>query len=322
MFANALSGEKPTIDYHELCMLLTMAANAVNDRPITLRSRARDDLVPLTVNQLLSGNTAGAPLEPQSVLDEQYFGAGRYRQVLMHFQASIYLQDLLNLWWKLWKEQGFAGLLPNAHLMEAQRLASFEARDICILNYNNRVWGTYRLCRVLSNEVPTDGRTKKIKVGYKECRAGEKYKPRPLTEIKVNVEQLALLVPANRKELLTRRAEKEPVKKGIARSEDEAHDEILKDAADNVTADAASKHDLEKIATIRDGGSDELVRDAIADDDPGKNLQELAKEASLGMPDRKIVAIKGSNETEEKVREALRVEIVLPLECTRQETGK
>ena len=70
----------------------------------------------------------------------------------MHFEANIYQQDLLNLWWKLWKEQGFAGLSPYGHLMEAKRLASFEARDVCILNYDKRVCGTYRLCRVLSTK--------------------------------------------------------------------------------------------------------------------------------------------------------------------------
>ena len=141
----------------------------------------------------------------------------------------------------MWKEQGFAGLSPYGHLMEAKRLASFEARDVCILNYDNRVCGTYRLCRVLSTKVPTDGRTKKIKVGYRECRAGEKYKPRPLTEIEVNIQQLALLVPANRKELLKILAEKESVKKGIARREDEASDEILKDVVANDTAGCSLK---------------------------------------------------------------------------------
>ena len=91
MLTNTLSGEKPTIDYYELCTILVMAANVANDRPVALRSRARDDLVPLTVNQRLSGNTAGAPLEPQVVLDKLYFGASRYRQVLVHVAASIYL---------------------------------------------------------------------------------------------------------------------------------------------------------------------------------------------------------------------------------------
>ena len=284
--------------------------------PVPLRSRTRDDLVPLTVNQLLSGNTAGAPLELQAVLDEQYFGAGRHRQVLTHCEASIYQQDLLNLWWKMWKEQGFASLSPYGHLLEAQRLASFEAGDICFLNYDNRVCVTYRLCRVLSTEVPTDGRMKRIKIGYRECRVGEKYKPGPLMEIKVNVQQLALLVPANKKELLRRRVEKEPAQKGNTRREDEAHVEVLKDVADNINTDAASKHDFAKIAAIRDDGSDELVKDATADDDPGKDLQELAKKASLGKPGREKATTKNGNKTKEEVRGTTVLEDVTADEVT------
>ena len=43
----------PTLDYYELDTVLAMFANVVNDRPIALRSRANNNLVPLTVNQLL-----------------------------------------------------------------------------------------------------------------------------------------------------------------------------------------------------------------------------------------------------------------------------
>ena len=54
----------------ELCTVLAMAALAINDQPVALRSRTRDDLVPLTMNQLLSGNIAGVPLEPQAKMDQ------------------------------------------------------------------------------------------------------------------------------------------------------------------------------------------------------------------------------------------------------------
>ena len=60
--SRTLSGGKPTLSY-ELCTVLTMAANVVNDQPIALRTRTSDDCVPFTVNQLLSGRTSGALLE-------------------------------------------------------------------------------------------------------------------------------------------------------------------------------------------------------------------------------------------------------------------
>ena len=91
---------------------------------------------------------------------------------------------------------------------------------MCILNYDNKVCGTYGLCRVLSTEVPIGGRARKVKVGYKECRAGEKYKSKPLTEIKIDVQRLVLLVPANKMELLRGPAEKESGREGVDRTED------------------------------------------------------------------------------------------------------
>ena len=45
MFAKTLTGGEPTLSYNELCTLLTMTANVVNNQPITLRSLTHGDLV-------------------------------------------------------------------------------------------------------------------------------------------------------------------------------------------------------------------------------------------------------------------------------------
>ena len=55
LLANTIVSEKPTLHYAELQTLLSRAANIVNDRPIGVRSLTEDELVPLTVNQLLLG---------------------------------------------------------------------------------------------------------------------------------------------------------------------------------------------------------------------------------------------------------------------------
>ena len=107
-----------------------MVANVVNDQPVTLRPLTDNKFMPLTVNQLLLGRTSETPLQPQAVQEEQYIGAGRYQQ------------DLLNMWWKLWKEQGLASLLPYGHLKEAKRHANLEVGDVCLLNYDNKVCET------------------------------------------------------------------------------------------------------------------------------------------------------------------------------------
>ena len=61
MLASTINGEKLTLNYTELATLLTKAANIVNDRPIGIKNITEDELVPLTINQLLLGRTSSTP---------------------------------------------------------------------------------------------------------------------------------------------------------------------------------------------------------------------------------------------------------------------
>ena len=65
LLANTIITEKPTLNYAELQALLSRAANIVNYRPIGVKSLTEDELVPLTVNQLLLGRTA--TVEPMQI---------------------------------------------------------------------------------------------------------------------------------------------------------------------------------------------------------------------------------------------------------------
>ena len=46
LLANTLINDKPTINYAELCTLLSRAASVVNDRPVGIKSLTEDELVP------------------------------------------------------------------------------------------------------------------------------------------------------------------------------------------------------------------------------------------------------------------------------------
>ena len=102
----------------------------VNKRPFALWSPADDDLMPLTVNRLHLGRTPEASVEHHDDLEEQCFGASNYQR------------DLLDMWWKRWKNQGFASLLPYNHLKKDKRHANIEVGDVCLLNQDNNVCGT------------------------------------------------------------------------------------------------------------------------------------------------------------------------------------
>ena len=88
VFTKTLIGGRQTLSYNEVCAILTMAAIVVNNRLIALMSHKHGDLVPRTMNQLLTEGASRSALEHQAVQDELYLRASRTQQ------------DLLNLWWK------------------------------------------------------------------------------------------------------------------------------------------------------------------------------------------------------------------------------
>ena len=85
---------------------------------------------------------------------------------------------------------------------EMPTLDYYELRTVLAMAANVvKVCRTYRLCRVLLTKITTGGLARKIKVSYKERRADRKYEPRPLTEVEIDVQRLAFLVPTNKMEL-------------------------------------------------------------------------------------------------------------------------
>ena len=72
-----------------------------------------------------------------------------------------------------------------------------------MLNYDNMVYGTYRLSQVLRNEITASRQTRTVKVGYKEGHslANRKNEPTPRKEIVVSVKRLVLLAPVDKLEL-------------------------------------------------------------------------------------------------------------------------
>ena len=159
---------------------------------------------------------------------------------------------------------------------------------------------------MLSTKVSSDGRARKVKVGYKECRAGKKQKSKPLTEIQIDVQWLVFLVPTNKMELLKDVAADDAAGHDLAESfkkaslermdvtKDEAPDELFK----VIAADAAIGHDLKGVAkeaclegTCETEGDDpeekledaDAQKDAITDEAAGHNLRKHAKETRLGV---------------------------------------
>ena len=53
--------------------------------------------------------------------------------------TTRYQEELLDVWWQIWKEQGFPHLLPYHHHKQAKRHSNLKVGDICLLKYETKI---------------------------------------------------------------------------------------------------------------------------------------------------------------------------------------
>lgn len=100
MFNSTLVGCKPTLTYTELCTTLARAASIINFRPIGIR-RLRKRFVPLTVNQLLLGqSTTTTRPTVQDQAQDSYMAVDQYQD------------ELLRQCWNRWRIIALPHLIP------------------------------------------------------------------------------------------------------------------------------------------------------------------------------------------------------------------
>ena len=111
--------------------------------------------------------------------------------------SSKHVDHLLDTWWSLWRQQGFASLLPYNKIKDGKRHINLQEGDVCLLQYENKVKNTYRLCRVIAVKKSEDGLVRTVTVAYKARRSGKllSHVSSPLTTMDVAIQRLVLLVP-------------------------------------------------------------------------------------------------------------------------------
>ena len=101
MMNSTLIGTKPTLSYAELCTTLARAASIINDRPIGVCSLSEEEIVPLTVNQLLLGrSTTMTRAACTEIAQENYMAANDCQE------------ERLSQWWNQWKVLGLPHIIP------------------------------------------------------------------------------------------------------------------------------------------------------------------------------------------------------------------
>ena len=89
-------------------------------RPVGIKSLTIDKLVLLTVNQLLLGWTSSVEPVQTEVQPEGYIAADQY------------LQELMAIWWSLWRQRALPHVLPYFRWEEVKRHRNLQASNICL----------------------------------------------------------------------------------------------------------------------------------------------------------------------------------------------
>ena len=178
------------LSFTELNTLCAKISFAVNARPLGLsnvsHSSQQDDyLTVVTPNQLLLGRTDEAS-PPLDYREED----GKYTRRL------AYVSSVYELWWARWIRQVLPTLVPIRRWRMKKK--NLKVGDVVMIEYPNVIKDDYRVGKVVKVHPDSSKLVRTVTVAYRKRDAREDslvYKSKPLTEEKMAVQRLSLLVP-------------------------------------------------------------------------------------------------------------------------------
>ena len=179
-----------TLDYSELDTLFSSVANTVNQRPIGAKNFTEEDFETITPNDLLLGRSRNTVTE---VIYSENESLTKRQQVL---------QELEQCWWNQWITQVLPHLVPFKRWRVENR--SLRVGDVVLVLYEKKIGkGTYRLGRVRKVHPDAHGVVRTVTVGLRKRDSREPllpYTAKPLEEIDLGVQRLAVICPVEDQE--------------------------------------------------------------------------------------------------------------------------
>ena len=183
--------------YDEFDTCLAMAANALNERPLSVRvhSGAEPGVCPVTPNLLLLGQrTFTEDLAKNFVKDE-------------HDRANMrmaLIQESFHQWWQEWYVQVFPQLVPVKKWRSVER--NMRVGDIVLVRFATKVPpAKYRLGRVVEVKTDPKGLVRSCLVGMRPRDAREKtlpYRSKDLLIQEIVVQRLVVFLPVEEQEVV------------------------------------------------------------------------------------------------------------------------
>ena len=177
------------LGYLEVQTLLCQVADVLNNRPIGARrhNKAEPEFVPITPNLLMLGQrTESAPMpEPES------------EDMSTMTRRQRYLRQVFSDWWQAWFQQNFQSLMTRKKWKFPER--NLCVGDICLLKFTKSMTpAEFRYCVVQELELDNRGLARTVTVGLRPRDQREPslpYKSKKLTQMRVPVQRLAVILP-------------------------------------------------------------------------------------------------------------------------------
>ena len=175
------------LNFSELESVLMSAANAMNERPLTVRVYDDHTFHPLTVNQLLLGRTT------TTIASQDYQAAGSPLERLQ------YREEVETVWWSQFSSQVLPTLVPFTKWKT--QYPNRQVGDIVLIHYPGLKKAEYRLAKV-SKVMPDDKgcvRTMEVLMRPRDKRTDKslRYTHKDLEPMTVPVQRTALLMPCS-----------------------------------------------------------------------------------------------------------------------------
>ena len=142
---------------------------------------------PVTANQILIGRTSTVPVRDYDPEDSENLS-----------RRDRYQSELLQTWWNQYYQQVFQNLLPFQKWKDSKRHNNLQVRDVCLIKYDSKVKGTYRLCRVHEVRPDADGVVRSVSVQLRPRDRREPslpYKPKTPMIMETGVQRLVMICP-------------------------------------------------------------------------------------------------------------------------------
>ena len=179
------------LSFSELNTLCAKISFAVNARPLGLSntshtSQQDDFLSVVTPNQLLLGRTEDT-CSPLNYREED----GKFTRRL------AYVTSVYESWWSRWIKQVLPTLVPIRRWRQKKK--NLSVGDVVMVEYPNPMKDDYRVGKIVAVHPDSSKLVRTVTVAYRRRDTREDpntYRSKPLTEEKMAVQRLSLLVPS------------------------------------------------------------------------------------------------------------------------------